>query len=49
MPFVDLPSYALLHGLSNSQSQLLLAMIGLGSALGRICVGYLADHMGTYP
>ena len=47
MPFVHLPNYALLQGLTNSQSQLLLSMIGLGSALGRICTGFLADRVGT--
>jgi len=46
MPFVHLPEYCLLHGLTSSDSQLLLSMIGLASAVGRISIGYVADKFG---
>ncbi len=39
MPFVHLPTYAVLHGLSTSQANLLLSLIGVASAIGRISIG----------
>ena len=46
MPFVHLPNYALQHGLSVDQSNLILSMIGIASAGGRISLGFVADRVG---
>ena len=39
MPFVHLPEYCILHGLTSSQAQLLLSIIGIASAAGRVGSG----------
>jgi MFS family permease len=46
VPFVHLVPYAVDRGLPQSSAVLLLAMIGIGSTVGRFGLGGLADRMG---
>jgi OFA family oxalate/formate antiporter-like MFS transporter len=46
MQFVHLYNYALVEGISASDAVLIVAFMGIGSALGRIILGYLADIAG---
>lgn len=47
MQFVHIAQYALVHGLSYAQATLLVAAMGVGSAAGRVGVGFLADRFGV--
>jgi MFS family permease len=46
VPFVHLVPYARAHGLERPAAVLLIGIIGIGSTLGRFCLGGLADRMG---
>jgi MFS family permease len=46
MPYTHLPIYAKMHGISTSGSVFILSIAGISSALGRICLGYVADCVG---
>lgn len=46
MPFTHIPLYAILHGVSQSNSVWLLSSMGIASAVGRISMGFLADIYG---
>jgi MFS family permease len=46
VPFVHLVPYALDHGVAQSLSALLLAVVGVGSTAGRFLFGGLADRLG---
>lgn len=46
MPYTYLPLYAQRYGVSLSQSVLILSLVGLASAVGRIMIGILADTVG---
>lgn len=46
MQYVHITSYALLHGVSSSDAVLLVALMGVASAVGRISIGYLGDYFG---
>lgn len=45
-PFIHLPQYATLHGVSASNSALLLTIMGASSAAGRVIFGFFADKIG---
>jgi MFS family permease len=46
IPFVHLASYAQDHGLPERVGALLLGLLGIGSLLGRLCGGGMADRFG---
>jgi predicted MFS family arabinose efflux permease len=46
VPFVHLVPYAIDHGMAPAFAALLLSAIGIGSALGRFFLGWLADRFG---
>lgn len=46
MPYTYLPLYAEDHGVSRSASVLIISMVGISSAVGRIAVGFFADKIG---
>eukprot|EP01031_Cornospumella_fuschlensis_P038652 gene38652-46987_t len=46
MPYTYLPLYAQRYGVSLSGSVLILSMVGISSAVGRIVIGLLADSWG---
>jgi predicted MFS family arabinose efflux permease len=46
IPFVHLVPFALDHGIAPSPAALLLALIGVGSTVGRFVLGSLTDRMG---
>jgi MFS family permease len=46
LPFAHLPRFAQDIGMSRPQALLLLGLVGLGSIVGRLLLGVLADHMG---
>jgi MFS family permease len=46
MPFVHIAAYAQDHGLSRGTGALLVSIIGLGSAAGRLFLGGVADRFG---
>jgi MFS family permease len=45
-PFIHLPQYATLYGVSASNSALLLTIMGASSAAGRVMFGFFADNIG---
>jgi MFS family permease len=45
-PFIHLPQYATLQGVSASNSALLLTIMGASSAAGRVIFGFFADKIG---
>ena len=46
MPYTHLPKYAQLHGTSTGASILILSIMGLASAVGRVIIGLAADAYG---
>jgi MFS family permease len=46
MPYTHLPKYALLHGVSTGGAILILSIMGIASAVGRVAIGYAADVFG---
>lgn len=46
MPYTHLPKYAQLHGISVQKSILMLSIMGVASALGRVLIGFAADIYG---
>jgi len=46
VPFVHLTPYALDHGMAKSTAVFLVSVIGIGSTVGRFCLGGLADRLG---
>jgi MFS family permease len=46
VPFVHLTPYALDHGMAKSSAVFLVSVIGIGSTVGRFCLGGLADRLG---
>ena len=46
VPFVHLAPYAIDHGIAQSSAVLLVSAIGVGSTVGRFCLGGLADRLG---
>jgi MFS family permease len=46
VPFVHLTPYAIDHGMAKSAAVFLISMIGIGSTVGRFCLGGLADRLG---
>jgi MFS family permease len=46
MPYTHLPKYALLHGVSTGGAILILSIMGIASAVGRVAIGYAADVYG---
>ena len=46
MPYTHLPKYAQLHGISVQNSILMLSIMGIASALGRVIIGFAADIYG---
>jgi len=46
VPFVHLAPYAVDHGIAEPTAVLLVGSIGLGSTVGRFCLGGLADRLG---
>ncbi len=46
VPFVHLSPYAIDHGIAKSSAMLLVSAIGIGSTIGRFCLGGLADRLG---
>lgn len=46
MPYTYLPLYAQKYGVSSSSSVLILSLVGLSSAAGRIIMGYFSDKLG---
>lgn len=46
VPFVHLAPYAMDHGIAQSSAVLLVSAIGVGSTVGRFCLGGLADKIG---
>ena len=46
VPFVHLAPYAIDHGIAQSSAVLLVSAIGVGSTVGRIFLGGLADRLG---
>ncbi|HEX3506162.1 MAG TPA: MFS transporter [Xanthobacteraceae bacterium] len=46
VPFVHLTPYAIDHGIAKSSAVFLISMIGIGSTVGRFCLGGLADRLG---
>lgn len=46
MQYTHITTYAILHGLTTSQATLLVALMGVASAIGRIVLGYLGDTYG---
>ncbi len=46
VPFVHLAPYAMDHGIAQSSAVLLVSAIGVGSTVGRFCLGGLADRIG---
>ncbi len=46
VPFVHLAPYAIDHGIAPSSAVLLVSIIGVGSTVGRFCLGGLADRLG---
>lgn len=46
MPYTHLPKYALLHGVSTSGAILILSIMGIASAVGRVVIGFAADVYG---
>lgn len=46
MPYTHLPLYATMHGISKSQAVLILSLMGVANASGRIVVGWMADRFG---
>jgi len=45
IPYLFLPSYAAAHGLDGGAQSLCLSMLGIGSSVGRITLGPLADYL----
>lgn len=46
MPYTHLPKYALLHGVSTGGAILILSIMGIASAVGRVVIGFAADVYG---
>lgn len=46
MPYTHLPKYAEIHGVSTSGAILILSIMGIASATGRVVIGYAADVFG---
>jgi MFS family permease len=46
VPFVHLTPYAIDHGMAKSSAVFLVSVIGIGSTVGRFCLGGLADRLG---
>jgi MFS family permease len=46
MPYTHVPKFALLHGINTTGSILILSMMGIASAVGRVGIGYAADVLG---
>jgi MFS family permease len=46
MPFSHITVFAARHGISSHNGVLIISMIGIASAIGRISIGWLADRFG---
>lgn len=46
MPYTHIPIYAELHGINNSEAILMLSIMGIASAAGRVLIGFVADVYG---
>lgn len=46
MPYTHLPKYAQLHGVSTGGAIIILSIMGISSACGRVLIGYAADVFG---
>lgn len=46
MPYTHLPKYAQLHGVSTGGAIVILSIMGVASATGRVVIGYAADVFG---
>lgn len=46
MPFTHLTVFALNHGMTKNQAVLILSLVGVANAVGRIVTGWLADRLG---
>ena len=45
VPYLFFPSYAAAHGLDGGAQSLCLSMLGIGSSVGRVTLGPLADYL----